>query len=520
MNAELVHRRRWWILAVLSLCLLVISLDNTILNVALPSIQRELGATSGELQWIVDAYVLVFAGLLLTAGSLGDRFGRRRALLFGLTVFGIGSLLSAMAGSPSALIASRALMGVGGAFVMPITLSVLTNVFEGGERAKAIGIWTAVAGLGVALGPVSGGFLLEHFAWSSVFLVNVPIVALGIVGGLVLVPESRDPSQAALDPVGAGLSIGALTTLLWAIIEAPDRGWGSGGVLVAIGAALVLGVLFVRWELRCASPMLDVRLFRNGAFSGASGAIALAFFAMFGLIFFLTQYLQDVLDYTALEAGVRTLPVAAGLVVGGPLSAKIAARTGARPVVAFGLLTVASALGLMSFVDVGSGYALVGVSLAILGAGIGAAMAPATESIMSTLPLSHAGVGSAMNDTMRLVGGSLGVAVLGSLLSSSYNSGVSDATGSLPAGAADAASNSLAGASAVAERIGGAAGGALSRAADAAFVSAMGDALVVASGIALVGALLAIVVMPRRRDDALVATEAKPLAEPAVAVVA
>ncbi len=498
MSPERVHDRRWAILAVLSLSLLVISLDNTILNVALPSIQRDLGASGGELQWIVDSYVLVFAGLLLTAGSLGDRFGRRRALLAGLTVFGAGSLLSATAGSPDALIASRALMGVGGAFVMPITLSVLINVFEGAERAKAIGIWTAVAGLGVALGPVTGGWLLEHFSWTSVFLVNLPIVAIGIAGALAFVPESRDPGQSALDPVGAGLSIMALSALLWGIIEAPARGWASGSVLAAFAVAAVVGALFVRWELRRAAPMLDLRLFRNGAFSGASGALALVFFALFGTIFFLTQYLQGVLDYTALEAGVRTLPVAAGLIVGGPLSAKIAARAGARPVVAAGLVIVAGALSLLSLVEVGSGYGLVAASLTILGVGMGAAMAPATESIMSTLPPEHAGVGSAMNDTVRLVGGSLGVAVLGSLLSGAYRAGMEEASAGLPPAAADAAQGTLGGAAAVAERIGGEAGAALSRAADAAFVSAMSGALLVAAAVALAGSLLALVAMPGR----------------------
>ena len=490
------YQRRWWILGVLSLSLLVISLDNTILNVALPSIEGDLGASASDLQWIVDSYVLVFAGLLLTAGSLGDRFGRRRALLLGLTVFGAGSALSALAGSTDQLIASRALMGVGAAFIMPTTLSVLTNVFPAEERGKAIGVWAAVAGIGVAVGPITGGWLLEHFEWTAVFVVNLPVVALGLAGAMLLVPESRDPKQSALDPVGAGLSIAGLTTLVWAIIEAPQRGWGSASVVLAFTVGAVLLTAFVRWELRTRTPMLDVRLFRNGAFSGASGAIALAFFALFGTIFFLTQYLQGVLDYTALEAGVRTLPVAGGLVLGGPLSARIAQRIGARVVVAAGLTTVAAGLALLSQVEVDSGYGLIAASLAVFGVGMGAAMAPATESIMSSLPQANAGVGAAMNDTTRMVGGSLGVAVLGSLLSSGYRGDMESVTADLPAQAAPAG-DSLGAASSIAERLGGDTGATLTRAADAAFTSAMGDALMVGAAVALAGAALALKVMPR-----------------------
>ena len=515
MTDDPAYQRRWWILGVLSLSLLIISLDNTILNVALPSIERDLGASASGLQWIVDSYVLVFAGLLLTAGSLGDRFGRRRALVLGLSVFGAGSALSALAGSTDQLIASRALMGVGAAFIMPTTLSVLTNVFPAGERGKAIGVWAAVAGIGVAVGPITGGWLLEHFEWASVFTVNLPVVFLGLAGAMLLVPESRDPEQAKLDPVGAGLSIAGLTTLVWAIIEAPQRGWGSAVVLGAltVGALLLIG--FARWELRTATPMLDVRLFRNGAFSGASGAIALAFFALFGTIFFLTQYLQGVLDYTALEAGVRTLPVAGGLVLGGPLSARVAQRIGARVVVAAGLTTIAAGLALLSQVQVDSGYGLIAASMAVFGVGMGAAMAPATESIMSSLPQAHAGVGAAMNDTTRMVGGSLGVAVLGSLLSSGYRGDMESVTADLPA-QAGAAEDSLGAASAIAERVGGDTGAALGRAADAAFTSAMGDALVIGAAVALAGAALAFKVMPRGAPAAAPSEAAEARREEAV----
>jgi EmrB/QacA subfamily drug resistance transporter len=500
-TAQTIHDRRWWTLLVLSTALLVISLDNTILNVALPTIERELDASSGQLQWIVDSYTLVFAGLLLTMGALGDRFSRRGALVAGLLIFGSASLASAFAESANMLIATRALMGIGGALIMPTTLSILTNVFPAEERPKAIGIWAAVAGIGVGIGPAAGGGLLEQFDWTAVFLINVPIVAAALLAAPKLVPDSRDPKQARLDPVGALLSTVGLAILTAAIIEAPERGWTDGIILGGFAASALVLAGFVIWELRTASPMLDVRLFRIRRFTGASGAIALVFFALFGAIFFLTQYLQGVLDYTPFEAGVRMLPVAAGLIVGGPLSAKLAGRLGTRTVVATGLTVVAAALFLLSGAEPDSGYSLVASSLVLLGLGMGATMAPATESIMSSVPKDNAGVGSAMNDTVRLVGGTLGVAILGSLLSSSYGADMEPAVESLPQPAADAASDSLGHASVVADQIGGGAGRALSSAAETAFTTAMSSTLTVAAATALAGALLALVVLPGQRRE-------------------
>ena len=501
MSAETAFDRRWWTLVVLSVALLTISLDNTILNVALPTIERELDASSGQLQWIVDSYTLVFAGLLLTMGALGDRFSRRGALVAGLAIFGVASLASAFAESANMLIASRALMGVGGALIMPTTLSILTNVFPAEERAKAIGIWAAVAGIGVGIGPATGGWLLEQFDWTAVFMVNVPIVVGALLAIPKLVPDSRDPEKARLDPVGALTSTAGLALLTAAIIEAPERGWTDGLILGGFAASAAILAGFVAWELRTSTPMLDMRLFRIRRFTGASGSIALVFFALFGAIYFLTQYLQGVMDYTAFEAGVRVSPVAAGLVLGGPLSAKLAERFGTRIVVATGLTVVAGALLLLSGAGTDTGYSLVAVSLVMLGLGMGATMAPSTESIMSSVPLNHAGVGSAMNDTVRMVGGTLGVAILGSLLSSSYGADMEPAVKSLPEPAAEAASDSLGHASVVAEKIGGDAGLALSNAAEVAYSSAMGGALTVAAGVALSGAFLALVVLPGQRRE-------------------
>jgi len=499
--------RRWWTLAVLCFSLLVIALDNTILNVALPTLQRDLDASASELQWIVDSYMLVFAAVLLTAGALGDRFGRRKALTFGLLVFALGSGLSALADSSGMLIATRALMGVGGAFIMPSTLSILTAVFPAHERGKAIGIWAAVSGLGIVIGPVTGGWLVEHGDWSLVFLVNLPFVAAALLSGRWLVPESLDPAKPRLDGTGFALSSLGLGALVWAIIEAPARGWADGLILVAFAVAAAALGAFIAWELRVREPMLDVRLFRNRRFSAASGAIAVAFFALFGTIFFLTQYLQSVLGYGAFESGLRVMPVAAGVVLGGPLSAKLVEHVGTKRVVGAGLALVAVGLTMLSGAEVGGGYGIVAAVLLVLGLGMGLTMAPATESVMGSLPLAKASVGSAVNDATRTMGGALGVAVLGSLLSSGYRAGMEGATQGLPAGAAKAANQSLAGALAVAQRLGGGAGGRVSEAAQQAFVDGMHTAVLAGAAVAAAGALLTLVALPARA----------PLAEPAPA---
>jgi EmrB/QacA subfamily drug resistance transporter len=505
------YERRWWALLVLCLSLVVIGMDNTILNVALPTLARDLRATASELQWMVDAYILVFAGLLLTMGALGDRFGRKLALNVGLLVFVAGSVASAFAGSAGVLIASRAAMGIGGALIMPSTLSIITNVFPTRERGRAIGVWAGVAGFGIILGPVIGGWLLEHFWWGSVFLVNVPVVAVAILAGLPLVPESKDPNATPLDPVGAGLSIAALVTLVYGIIEAPDRGWTDALILGLFAVAAVLAILFIWWERRVEHPMLRIEFFRNPRFSAASAAITMTFFALFGSVFLLTQHLQFVLGYSPLEAGFRVLPVAA-MIVTAPLSARIVERIGTKLVVTAGLLTVATGLWLLSTVDVASGYGLVAATVAILGTGMGLTMAPATESIMGSLPLAKAGVGSAMNDTTRMVGGALGVAVLGSVLASSYGAAIEPVLRGAPPQVAEVAGDSIGGATTIAAQI-GEAGRALLAAARAAYVDGMGDALLVGAAVAAVGAVLVLLFLPARaRDREEQATTAEPAA--------
>jgi EmrB/QacA subfamily drug resistance transporter len=490
------YQRRWWALVVLCLSLVVLGMDNTILNVTLPTLARDLGATASQLQWMVDAYILVFAGLLLTMGALGDRFGRKLTLNAGLLVFAAGSAASALAGSPQVLIAARAAMGIGAALIMPSTLSIITNLFPAKERGRAIGIWAGVAGLGIVLGPVIGGWLLEHFWWGSVFLVNLPVVALAIGAGWPLLPESRDPNATPLDPIGAALSIAALVTLVYGIIQAPQDGWSDPVILAAFGVAAVLTVAFLWWERRVGHPMLPMELFRNPRFSAASAAITMVFFALFGSVFLLTQHLQFVLGYTPLQAGVRILPIAA-LILAAPLAARLTERVGTKLVVVAGLLLVAGALWLLSTVEISDGYGLVAGALALLGAGMGLTMAPATESIMGSLPLAKAGVGSAMNDTTRQVGGALGVAVLGSILASSYGAAIQPTLRSAPPPVAQAAGDSIGTAATIAAQL-GPQGQGLLEAARSAFLHGMGDAVQVGAGVAAVAALLVLLFLPAR----------------------
>jgi EmrB/QacA subfamily drug resistance transporter len=411
---------------------------------------------------------------------------------------------AAFSGSSGTLIAARAVMGIGGCLIMPATLSILTNVFPSGERGKAIGIWAGVSGLGIAVGPALGGWLLGRFWWGSVFLVNVPVVIGALVAGRFLVPTSKDPSAPRLDPVGTVLSSAGLLTLLYGIIEAPTKGWGDAGVLAGFVAGALTLAAFVIWELRSDHPMLDVRFFKNPRFSGASFAVTLVFFAMLGVSFLLTQYLQFVLGYSALAAGLGFIPVAAALMIAAPLSAPLTARVGSKATVAGGLAGVAMALVLLSRATAGSGYLLVGAVLTLLGLSMGTAMAPATDSIMGSLPLAKAGVGSAVNDTTRQVGGALGVAVLGSLAAALYHGRItsSGALRALPAAARSAAHDSLGGAVAVAARA-GAAGRPLAAAANQAFVHAMSITALAAAAFALAGALVALVYLPARPAEAV-----------------
>ena len=504
MDEKAAQRRRWWTLVVICIGLMVITLDNTILNVAIPTLSRKLGASNSQLQWIVDAYTLVFAGLLLSAGSLGDRFGRKGALSLGLFLFAVGSGLSALATSPHQLIATRAFMGVGGAFIMPSTLSIITNVFTvPHERARAIAVWAGVAAVGVALGPIVGGWLLEHFYWGSVFTVNLPIVAVALTGGYFLIPTSRDPSAPRLDPTGAGLSIVGLVALLYGIIQGPNQGWTDGKILAAFAVAVVVLGGFVAWELHTDHPMLDVNFFKNPRFTAASLSIAAVFFALFGSIFFLTQVLQLVKGYSTLQAGLRMLPQAIVLMTGATMSAWLVERFGTKRVVGSGLGIVAVGLFVASRFNDHSGYGLILAAILLLGVGMGFTMAPATESIMGSLPRAKAGVGSAVNDTTRMVGGTLGVAILGSVLSSVYRSHVASGLKGVaaPKAAVAAARSSIGGAYATAQHLGGPAGQHLQQAARHAFIVAADRGFEGAAAVALLGMLITVLFLPARALD-------------------
>ncbi len=448
-------RSRALALGVLCLCSFTINIDTSIVNVALPSLVTELGASTRELQWIVDAYNLAFAALVLAAGSLSDRFGRQRALLLGLAVFGIATLVGSTLTSPESLTVARAVMGVGAALIFPSTLSIIANLFPvRAERAKAIGLWGATTGLGVALGPITGGWLLGHFWWGSVFVVMAPVTLVAFVACLLFVPNSRDPQTPPIDIVGLALSTVGIGTLIFTIIEAPEKGWTEPATIGGFAASLALVVVFWRWEHGREHPMLDVGLFRNLRFSAASGAVTVAFFALFGFIFLVTQYFQFVRGYSALSAGVRVIPLAVCLGIASVTGVKLAVRLGNKVVIAGGLAVLGVAFLWISAQSASTPYLVIMLQMMLLGAGMGFTSAPATEAIMGVVPKDKAGVGSAVNDATRQLGGTLGVAVIGSVYASVYASKLSDATvtGFLPADAASAATDSIGAAFAVADR--------------------------------------------------------------------
>ena len=494
------HPRRKQILLVLCLSLLAGVIDNTVLNTALPTLARVLHAGTSSLQWIVDGYTLCFAALLIPAGALGDRYGRRRSLMGGLVVFALGSLAASFAPNAGVLIADRVLMGFGAAFVMPATLSILNAVFPPRERAQAIAAWSAVAGVGVIIGPTLGGFLLAHFWWGSVFLVNVPIVVVALAGVLWVVPETAEPRRRSLDVVGTLLVGGALVAIVDAIIEAPTRGWtgrgdtgrrdrrtGGTGHLRRVGAT-------------GGSPLIDLRIFSSRAFAAASGSITVTFFALFGSLFVFTQYLQLVHGYSPLSAGVRALPFALATGVASPLSTLLARRLGNRVVISVGLALMGLGLLDLSTAHVATGYPALALAVAIMGAGMGLVMAPASSTIMTTVPAHQASAGSAVNDTIREVGGTLGVAIVGSLAAAVYRSRLSArlAGHHTPGALVHIAASSISAADALGKSIGGAPGAQILRAAREAFTTAMSLGMRVAGGIAVAAALAAIAVIPRR----------------------
>lgn len=448
-----IHRRRWLVLSVMCLALVMVVMAVASLNVAVPAMQQHLGATAGEVHWIIDAYAIVFAGLLLPAGALGDRFGRKGALLGGLGVFALGLLLAGTGDTPSQVIAGRGVMGVGAAFVMPATLSLITVVFPPEERTKAIAMWAGFAGAGASIGPLVAGALLESFWWGSVMLVNLPVVLVAAAAIIVVAPRSRDSQATPLDPVGALFSLLGIVALLFGIIEGAERGWGNGMVLGSFVASAVLLAAFVAWEARATHPMLPMGLFTDRRFSVGSGVVTTSFFVMFGFFFLFSMYLQYVRGYTALHTGVAMLPMPFAYIASAQNSAGLGECFGPRRVMAVGFGAIALGFGVFSQVTTGTPYLAVAAGLVLLGVGMGFATAPATGSIMSAVPLDKAGVGSAVNDTTRELGAALGVAVLGSVVSSLYRSGADFSSVDVPADVADGAGESVGAAAQVADTV-------------------------------------------------------------------
>ncbi|MCH0539074.1 MFS transporter [Streptomyces sp. MUM 203J] len=507
------HPRRWAVLGVLMLSLLIVVLDSSILNVAVKTIASPppvgLGATQSQLEWAISAYALVFAGLLFTAGLVGDRLGRRGTLLFGTAVFGAASALAALADSPVELIAYRALMGFGAAFVLPATLGVLMNVFERDEQPRAIGIWVGAVGVATAIGPVTGGLLLEHFWWGSIFLVNVPVVAVSLLATRLLVPESRDPAPGRVDPGGVLLSVVGLVLLVYGIIRGGELAdFTHWGVLLPVAGGLLVLTGFVVHERRAAHPALDMGWFRVPAFSAAVGGIALVFFALMGVTFFTAFYLQSVRGFTPLETGLLLLPLALTQVLFAPRSRLAVRRYGARAVSAAGLLLVAACMAAFAVFDDTTPLWAVELVLFAQGTGMAHVSPLVTVTVMQSLPRERAGAGSAVNNTFRQVGGALGVAVLGSVLSAAYRDGVEGHLGALPPGVRESAGESVEATLAAAERL-GPAGEALVGPAHTAFLDAMHLTALCAAVVAAAGAVLVGSFLPGRRP----ATGGSPPAE-------
>jgi EmrB/QacA subfamily drug resistance transporter len=496
-------RSKPMILVALLLAAFLVNLDTTLVNVALPAMVRQLHATTTELQWVVDSFNLVFAALLLTFGSLSDRFGRKGMLLAGLGVFGATTLTGGFTSSPAQLIAARSVMGLGAAMTFPATLSLISNIFtERRERARAIGLWGASAGVAIATGPIVGGWLLEHFSWASIFTAMAPVAAGAAILVALIVPTSEDPDASAPDIPGLVLSSGTMALLVFTIIEAPTYGWGAGRSVAGFAASVVLLMAFIVREQRAAHPMLDVRLFRNLRFSAASGAVTVSFFTLFGFIFLMTQYFQFVRGYGPLSTGVRLLPVALAVGAGSVAGTQLAVQAGTKLIVTIGLVAMAGFYGWVAVTTSATiGYGIIAVQMVLYGLGMGLTSAPATESIMGAISRRMAGVGSAVNDSTRLIGGTLGVAVIGSVYASIYGSRLTATTpAGVPGGVAAIAHQSIGAAYTAVGKITAlghpALGQALQHASTNAFLRGLTIGCLIAGGVAAAGGLLAALFLP------------------------
>jgi drug resistance transporter, EmrB/QacA subfamily len=506
------YEKRWYVLAVLCIVLFIISIDNTVLNLAIPAISLGLGATTGELQWIVDAYTLVFASLLITTGTIGDHFGRKRLLMIGLALFALGSLGAALSVSTTMLIAFRAFLGMAGALIMPSTLSIITNVFrDRHERARAIAIWSSIFSIGAGVGPLIGGFLISSFHWSSVFFLNVPIAAIGLIGTIVYVPESKNEQAPRPDIAGVVLSVVGLFALVYGTIQAGEAGWTQPNVLIAFAVSVVFLTAFGWWENHSTNPMLPLHFFKNMEFTGANASLTFSAFAMMGSVYFFSQYLQTVLGYTPILAALGMLPMTPAVLFSTLNSMHVERWLGTKVTVALGLIFSGAGLFMFSvFAGTATPYWQVLLVLVVLGVGIGLTISPATNSVMSSLPPGRAGIGSAMNDTTRQLGGALGIAILGALMNGIYRSNVGQlavAKGITTTAFADILS-SVQNAHLAAASLNGAIAGVVTQTSDLAFIAGMDRAFLIGSIAMLLGAVTALLILPSRKKSAPVEAEA------------
>ncbi|MEU3549948.1 MFS transporter [Streptomyces longwoodensis] len=490
--------RRWWAVGALALSALVVGLDTTVLNVALPTLATDLEASTSELQWFANAYNLVFAAVLLPAGLSGDRYGRKKLLVVALVLFGAASVGCAYSGSTDALIWWRALLGLGAGFIFPLSLSVLPVMFSDEERPKAIGMVVTASALGLPLGPIVGGWLLDNFWWGSVFLINVPMVALAIVAVLLLLPDSRSPEPPGLDLVGVLLSSAGLAGITYGAIKAGEKSWGDGTALTMLIGGVVLMLLFVVWQRHLAArpdgkPLVDLSLFRSPAFTWGAVMATVVSFALFGLLFTVPQYYQAVLGADALGTGLRLLPIIGGIIVGARVGGKVTAKAGPKRLVSVGFLLMAVGLFMGAVTDTDTSYGYAATWIAVVGLGTGLALPLAVDSALGALSTERSGVGSAVIQTVRQVGGTIGVALLGTILTSSYHSHLE--VGSIPDRAADAAGESVSAGVLVAQKLHSPA---LLSSVQESFVHGMNVMLVVCGTIAVVGTVLAALFMPQQ----------------------
>ena len=501
------RRRRGAVLRVMCLSLMMVVAAVASLNVALPEIARDTGATQTQLQWIVDAYALAFAALLLPAGALGDRIGRKKVLAGGLAVFGLASLAAIFAHEPSQLIGLRIAMGIGAAFVMPVTLSVITSIFPPEERGKAVGTWVGVAAGGGVLGLLTSGLLLQWLSWPSIFVLNVALASLALLGTLAIVPATRESRPPRLDPIGSLISVSALAALVFGIIEGPERGWGNATTVAALASGVVGLALFVVWELRRTDPMLDPRNFLRRGFGAGSLSVTVQFFAAFGFLFLVLPYLQLVMGYSPLQAAGALLPMALIVIPLSRVAPAIAARVGVRVAGAAGLSLMALGFLILTTLEVGSSYVHFLAGLVPFGAGMALAGAPATTAIVASLPREKQGVASAVNDVSRELGGALGIAVLGSLMNAAYRSEVTDATSTLPDDVATTTRGSLAAAEQIGEGL-GPQGHELIAHAQAAFLDGLTRGLLGGAVVLVIGAVFVALRAPGRAQSRASATAA------------